>query len=413
MEAGSAVASNLTIGRVRLPADGSVLVLAAPYLGSSFRQLLWTVGNLPDAAPATQVSPMADIWSRPRTAVKSIPSTRTDGICGRSIRPDRSSSFNSSTTATASSPASPIGMTARRRSNATALATRRRSSFPADRERPSDSTDSNGYMSSITSPGAAAFQFQYADGALTQEVDPRNGLHEFTYDNDGKLTSDRTPSTGLWTVTRASSSDDVTISSPQGTNRSYSFTEPVGTRQRTLTSATGLTSTVRSDAAGAGHITRSDGTEMQTKVVPDPRFGAALPYVSEETLATPAGLKSVTTTKREATFTAAGDPLNLRRRPRRSWSTAERLQRSTTRARAQDDIYVARRPRQHAQQGRRWKANPRTAGNSGANDLHVRQPRPQDRGHRRDGQRGADQQAATIPRTGRTRSPTRLRSPAR
>src|SRR5205085_169721 len=62
--------------------------------------------------------------------------------------------------------------------------------------------DSEGYLASITSPGSATSQFQYANGLLTHEVDPRGGIHDFTYDANGRLIGDHTPAGGQWLLSR-------------------------------------------------------------------------------------------------------------------------------------------------------------------------------------------------------------------
>ncbi len=168
--------------------------------------------------------------------------------------------------------------------------------------------DPNGYLSSITSPTNAIVQFTYVNGAMTQEIDARNGVHRFTYDPDGRLIVDRTPTTGEWTFSRSPDGSVVSSASAEGVNHSYAVSEPVGASQQTIVDGAGLTSTVRTDAAGMSHATMSNGVETFTKTTPDPRFGAAAPYVSQESTRTPSGLTSITNIKRQTTV-SPGNPL--------------------------------------------------------------------------------------------------------
>jgi RHS repeat-associated protein len=201
-------------------------------------------------------------------------------------------------------------------------------------------TDADGYLASVVSPGGAAYQFQYSNGLLTLETDPRNGVHQFTYDGEGRLIQDQNPSGGGWTIfgppgsgtssmaSRTSSmasqavsavSGTVTMVSGEGRTQSNSTGAAlggdatsgpalVGSKDRTITGSDGLQTTIHYDSQSGRQVTAPDGTVIRTKMAPDPRLGMTAPYLAQGTATTPGGLTHSISMSRTAT---AGGPFGL------------------------------------------------------------------------------------------------------
>jgi len=180
--------------------------------------------------------------------------------------------------------------------------------------------DANGYLASVTSPGGASAQFQYDNGLLVHEVDARTGVHDFTYDANGRLIGDHTPAGGQWVLSRTKqpgAESTVSMTSGEGritTHRSFTDrlvetaagAEILGNRTRIVTGPDGLATTTVTDAHGNATVALSDGTTVTATTAPDPRFGMAAPYVSRHTVALPSGLTGVSTATRTASVASDG-----------------------------------------------------------------------------------------------------------
>ena len=180
-------------------------------------------------------------------------------------------------------------------------------------------TGPDGYLASVVSPGGAQYQFEYSNGLLTQEVDPRSGLHQFTYDASGRLTQDQNPIGGGWTISGQGLTGDRTVSmvSGQGRTETYSTLSSLyadltnspsinGARNLTAVHPDGLQSVVHEDSQGGKQIISPDGTVTTTTMAADPRFGMAAPFVATRTETTPGGLTSSVSTSRTASVATDG-----------------------------------------------------------------------------------------------------------
>jgi RHS repeat-associated protein len=182
----------------------------------------------------------------------------------------------------------------------------------------------DGYLASITSPGGAGYAFEYSTGLLTKKTDPRGGIHQFTYDSDGKLIRGLNPAGGGWNISpqeqRDPSRSAVTVTSGEGRAHLYQAENTAGAqmtlgpllqgnRTRTTVGPDGLTRSIVTDSQGDATSVSPDGTVVQTTMASDPRFGMAAPYVAGQTVTTPSGLTYASTTVRTASL--AGDGVTL------------------------------------------------------------------------------------------------------
>ena len=178
------------------------------------------------------------------------------------------------------------------------------------------STDANGYLSAIRSPGGETIRFTYDTlGMMRSRVDIGGAQHVFAYDSLGLLTSDRDPD-GLvraLATAQTATGKEVTVSTGVSEQRKYRL-EPVasGGYQRTTTNAAGLVSTTTVTTADSTSVARPDGSVTTMVSVQDARFGMQVPLTTT-TNRLPSGLTSKLRAASAVTLATAGDPLSLLR----------------------------------------------------------------------------------------------------
>ena len=172
-------------------------------------------------------------------------------------------------------------------------------------------TDANGWLSSIANPAAERFAMvSTADGLVTELRDPLDRPHVFTYDSEGRLTSDEAPGGATTTLSRVAvrGAYTVTTTSASGATRSYRVEQLPGKLRRVLTSPSGAESTVTEDLnGGAVNYRQADGTSISTTWMGDPRWHGASLILAQVDVTTPDFLTRQVTLQRNVTFTTPDD----------------------------------------------------------------------------------------------------------
>lgn len=177
-------------------------------------------------------------------------------------------------------------------------------------QRSSITTDVAKNLASVENPAGETFTITSdPDGLIRSFADPLSQVTRFTYDSGGRLTSESNATGGGYSLQRSGSASDetVTVSSSQGattTYRTQRFTS--GREQRTIRWPDGTTTIKTRAPEGTVTVASTDGTVYSTAFAPDPRFGFQAPYLSQQSVTTPAGLTDTITTAVTKAPTTAG-----------------------------------------------------------------------------------------------------------
>jgi RHS repeat-associated protein len=166
--------------------------------------------------------------------------------------------------------------------------------------------DANGYLKTVTDPALQTWTFTYdANGLMQTKTDPRNdGMYQFHFDGQGRLSEDDDPAGGSKTLVPApvSGGFSVALTTKLGVKSSYqTTTSSTGTMTRRNTLPNGLQTSFTFATNGTITMSAPDGTMTTATPTADPRFGMLSPTYST-TIQTPSGLKSTTSTTRSVTF---------------------------------------------------------------------------------------------------------------
>jgi len=192
-------------------------------------------------------------------------------------------------------------------------------------------TLSNGLLTEVINPNQERIQMQYAAGGLLNRyVDARNFVSTYSYDTEGRLIGNTDAATGGLTLTRTATGPNVTVAVRTALNRitGYSTTsESSGNqaRQTTFPDATRTQVAVARD--GLHTTTQPDGTVIQNRSAPDPRFGVQSGYASNSQTAT-GGRTLTTTSQRTVTLADVENPLSLTAFNEQSTINGRSMQRS-------------------------------------------------------------------------------------
>jgi RHS repeat-associated protein len=176
--------------------------------------------------------------------------------------------------------------------------------------------DSNGFLASVVNPAGNSTAMTYTPGGLlTSLTDGRGAAHHFGYDPSGRLVSDSDRKNATQTLQREelASGYRVSVSSPLERKTDYEIAlsgVPGGSRTLTTTAPDLTSSIVHRDADGSTQNTSPDGSLRQTVNRPDPRFGMRAPMVASDTITTPNGIVSSTTSARTVVLSVPDDPLS-------------------------------------------------------------------------------------------------------
>lgn len=142
----------------------------------------------------------------------------------------------------------------------------------------------SGYLLSVTDPASQAFQFTYytgqADGLLATFTTPRNQTHTFTFDEQGRLTSDSDPAGGFTALNNSivGHLQTVTTHSAEGVVGTY-VTQSLddGSLSRSVTDGAGIT-TISSQNVDGTTSSQSPTANSTSHITPDPRFKMFSPF---------------------------------------------------------------------------------------------------------------------------------------
>jgi RHS repeat-associated protein len=175
--------------------------------------------------------------------------------------------------------------------------------------------NANGYLSSVTNPADESITLSYyADGLLASFTDPRSNETTFQYDSTGRLIADEDAAGGSVELDRTEFDNGFEVAKTSGLGRNKTYlTEdlPDGGQRRENTDATELVTETILGTDGTTTITHPDGTVVNVKEGPDPRFDSHAPILEEATVVTPDGLEADVSGFRTTTLSDPSDPLTL------------------------------------------------------------------------------------------------------
>jgi RHS repeat-associated protein len=182
-------------------------------------------------------------------------------------------------------------------------------------ERTQLAVDSNGFLSTITNPAGETIQLvSSAGGLLTRRIDAGGGIHDFTYDQFGRLISDEDPEGGVQSLSRLEGSTNVVVTHSDALLHQTRFeTQPLATggtrRLTTEPDSTVLTTVI--DGSGNTSTTAPDGTQTEIKLTPAPVWGMQAPLAGVTTTRTPGGLVSTSVLQRSVALADSADPFSV------------------------------------------------------------------------------------------------------
>lgn len=174
-------------------------------------------------------------------------------------------------------------------------------------------TDSNDYLASIIDPAGGVRSASYGRGGLLSSLaDPGGRTDHFEFDDDGRLTKETDAAGVVTTVTRTTAHDAVTVAEARGGRSPVRWTyEPrgAGGRRHTL-DVPGRGRTVESISAdGTRSLHEPDGTTIEARLAPDPRWAMQAPVLTSLAVTTPSGheVRAAETRTTNETHTTIGN----------------------------------------------------------------------------------------------------------
>ena|GEM_PF-578160 len=177
----------------------------------------------------------------------------------------------------------------------------------------------NGYLSSIKCPLLKETTLEYtSDGLLTKLTDHKGNIHNFTYDEKGRLVRDEDPAGGYTELARSElgnySGYKVEVTTAEGLRSTYQVDYlPGGGTRRVDTDPLGGVTRTETMTDGTTRVTYPDGTIITQVQGPDPRpiINMLAPVTKEFTVTTPGGLTSRLTRERAVTMSNPADLLSI------------------------------------------------------------------------------------------------------
>jgi RHS repeat-associated protein len=173
----------------------------------------------------------------------------------------------------------------------------------------------NDYVQSVTNPAGETHRFTYHPGGLLASYKrPEGGTTRFDYDSVGRLIRHRGADGEERTLTREETElgPRVTVRTAGGRETVYAMEVLAdGSRRRTVTQPSGAktVATVRPD--GVTELVEADGTKSEIEYGADPRWGAAVPVVIDETVTTPDGKQTRIERSDTLALNDARDPFSI------------------------------------------------------------------------------------------------------
>jgi RHS repeat-associated protein len=172
----------------------------------------------------------------------------------------------------------------------------------------------NGLLTEVQNPANERVRMEYADGGLiSRYVDARDFASTYTYDILGRLASATDAADGNLALTSLIGGSDVDVVVRTALDRTTSYTItnlPTDEQARQTTFPDGTRTQVAVGRDGLHTTTQPDGTVIQDRSAPDPRFGLQAGYRASSQVAT-GDRTLVATTQRSATLVLPNDPLSL------------------------------------------------------------------------------------------------------
>jgi len=174
-----------------------------------------------------------------------------------------------------------------------------------------------GYLQSVTNPALEQTSMTYtSDGQLKTFTDPVGNVSTMTYDEDDRLIVNDDGNGGIQTFSRVDGLAQYTVTRTTAMGKVSTYLMKYlgnGRTESTVTNPDGDQVTVRENADGSSTTTMSDGTTIQQKFGPDPRFGMQSPILESMLVKTPGNpiLSNDVTQSRDAVLTDPTNPLSL------------------------------------------------------------------------------------------------------
>ncbi len=173
----------------------------------------------------------------------------------------------------------------------------------------------NGWLEGITDPAGGSYAMSYSpQGIMVSFTDPRDNVHDFTYDSVGRLVLDEDPEGGSTTLSRTGITDDYTVTLTTELGRVTTYRVELlaaGGMRRTTTSPSGAVTVMVLATNGSEQTTYPDGSTLTLTMGPDPRWGMMAPIPSRVVMRSPAGIQRTVIMTRTATLSDPGDLLSL------------------------------------------------------------------------------------------------------
>ncbi len=173
---------------------------------------------------------------------------------------------------------------------------------------------SNGYIERLENPAEETIELDIDDeGLLVGMVDARSGAHRYRY-LGGRLVSDRDPSGSTQTLERETEDGWTLVTRTTGSRRVIDHRRRAradDSSEVRVEDQAGLIRASIRDAHGNQRLELGNGMVIETRVGPDPRFGALTPLEVESLTTLPSGLQMRTSQARTVELSDPTDPLSL------------------------------------------------------------------------------------------------------
>jgi RHS repeat-associated protein len=174
--------------------------------------------------------------------------------------------------------------------------------------------DADGNLARVRNPLGHEYHMGYAAGGmLTSFQRPGAPPSSIVYSDLGYLKTDTDPETGGWSLERTPVEGGwrVDMATAEGRMQAFEVTRtPTGERVTIKAHRDGAVSSRQVNPDGSEVGVAADGTQVEVRKRPDPRFGLVSP-VQDVTVTLPSGLRSVRTATRSVELAQRVNPLSL------------------------------------------------------------------------------------------------------
>lgn len=175
--------------------------------------------------------------------------------------------------------------------------------------------DAGGRTSAVANPLGQTTALEYGPtGLLSKFTQPGARVSTYTYDGDGRLKTATNPSGAQQTFTRTETPSRTEVVAKSGEGRETHYVAealPDGTRRRTVTKPSGAETILSVLPGGEQELTEADGTKTLLQMGRDPRWGASVPFVKDQTVTSPAGKSIHAQQSKSVTLSDQADPFSV------------------------------------------------------------------------------------------------------